>query len=94
MKVNLLEIYLGRLIFPFPLIIKIFRSFCQNAIKDITRKELGNDIPSYYEQKIKNKTQLQKEVICKEYVTLLERKQNEEKDCIIKKAKGTKRGKQ
>ena len=72
---------------------KNFQEICQNAIKDITRKDLGNNIPSY-EQRIKNKSQLEKEEICKDYVTLLEQKQNEEKDRILEKAEGTKRGKQ
>ena len=72
---------------------KNFQEICQNVIKDITKKDLGNNIPSY-EQRIKNKTQLEKEEICKDYVTLLEQKQNEEKDRILQKAKGTKRGKQ
>ena len=72
---------------------KNFQEICQNVIKDITKKDLGNNIPSY-EQRIKDKSQLEKEEICKDYVTLLEQKQNEEKDRILQKAQGTKRGKQ
>ena len=72
---------------------KKFHEICESAIKDIMRKDLGNDIPSY-EQHIKDKSQLVKEDFCKEYVKMLKQAQNEEKDCILEKAKGTKGGKQ
>ena len=60
-------------------------------IKDITRKNVQYDIPSY-EEPIKGKSKLEKIDICNEYVKMVEQAQNNVKDCLLNQTTGTNQG--